>query len=102
MTCPLTQAPCFHHDSTPYPRSCVWRLNGNCPEPLNHEGIERWEDRDIMLYVSQKGRPKEQRRSFRCEVCRSNVFRMSLDVRCHYRCNGCGATYTGEEYDKEE
>ncbi len=53
---------------------------------------ERWDDEDVMLY------PGARRQSFRCE-CGSNVFRKSLDVPLHYRCNGCSATYTGEGYD---
>jgi hypothetical protein len=58
---------------------------------------ERWGTEDVMLYPGQRDAPRERRRSFRCE-CGSNVFRKSLDMPLHYRCNGCDATYTGEGY----
>jgi len=58
---------------------------------------ERWGTEDVMLYPGQRDALRERRRSFRCE-CGSNVFRKSLDMPLHYRCNGCDATYTGEGY----
>lgn len=51
---------------------------------------EKWSTEDVMVKIG--GGP-----SFRCVNCGANVFKKSLDVDLHYRCNGCDETYTGSE-----
>jgi hypothetical protein len=74
-----------------------YKFAGKIINILNSEGDtpipepEQTTDEDKMIFLNGRSNP-----SFRCD-CLCNVFRQSSTNPNHYKCNACGAWYTGEK-----